>query len=115
MSFIPWYASRNLDEMCKYNKLALMSLRSRFHVKAFMVLTIADHLFIRNYIRSLLHIILRPILRPIVMVRTMVEPTVYCCCACISQLSYTGSKCIYILIYKLLINDGYIYTIYTIV
>ena len=43
-----------------------MSLRSRSHVKASMVLTRAVHLFIHNYIRSLLNIILRPI----VMVRT---------------------------------------------
>ena len=42
--------------------MALMSLRSRSHVKASMVLTIADNLFIHNYIRSLLNNILRPIL-----------------------------------------------------
>ena len=30
--------------------MALMSLRSRSHVKASMVLTRADHLFIHNYI-----------------------------------------------------------------
>ena len=41
--------------------MALMSLRSRSHVKASMVLTRADHLFIHNYIRSLLNNILRPI------------------------------------------------------
>ena len=34
--------------------MALMSLRSRSHVKASMVLTRADHLFIHNNIRSLL-------------------------------------------------------------
>ena len=39
-----------------------MSLRSRSHVKASMVLTRADHLCIHNYIRSLLNNILRPIL-----------------------------------------------------
>ena len=39
-----------------------MSLRSRSHVKASMVLMRADHLFILNYIRSLLNNILRPIL-----------------------------------------------------
>ena len=39
--------------------MALMSLRSRSHVKASMVLTRADHLFIHNYIRSLLNNILR--------------------------------------------------------
>ena len=38
-----------------------MSLRSRSHVKASMVLTRADNLFIHNYIRSLLNNILRPI------------------------------------------------------
>ena len=38
-----------------------MSLRSRSHVKASMVLTRADHLFIHNYIRSLLNNMLRPI------------------------------------------------------
>ena len=42
--------------------MGLMSLRSRSHVKASMVLTRADHLFIHNYIRSLLNNILRPIL-----------------------------------------------------
>ena len=47
-----------------------MSLRSRSHVKASMVLTRADHLFIYNYIRSLLNIIVRPIL----MVRTGLNP-----------------------------------------
>ena len=50
--------------------MTLMFLRSRSHVKASMVLTIADHLSIRNYIRSLLN----NILRPIVMVRTGIEP-----------------------------------------
>ena len=47
-----------------------MSLRSRSHVKASMVLTRAGHLFIHNYIRSLLNIILKPIL----MVWTRFEP-----------------------------------------
>ena len=65
--FIP---SGNLDKVFTYNHMALMSLRSRSHVKASMVLTRADHLFIHNYIRSLLNIILRPIL----MVRTRLEP-----------------------------------------
>ena len=51
----PFIPSRNLD-------ICLMSLRSRSHVKASMVLTRADHLFIHNYIRSLLNNILRPIL-----------------------------------------------------
>ena len=42
--------------------MALMSLRSRSHVKASVVLTRAYHLFIHNYIISLLKNILRPIL-----------------------------------------------------
>ena len=37
-----------------------MSLRSRSHAKASMVLTRADHLFLHNYIRSLLNNMLRP-------------------------------------------------------
>ena len=32
--------------------MALMSLRSRYHVKASMVLTRADNLFIHNYIEE---------------------------------------------------------------
>ena len=56
------------------NQLALISLRSRSHVKASMVLTRADHLFIHDYIRSLLHIIIIPIL----MVRTGLVPVSYC-------------------------------------
>ena len=51
--------------------MALMSLRSRSRVKASMILTKADHLFIYNYIRSLLN----NMLRHIVMVRTGLEPT----------------------------------------
>ena len=39
-----------------------MSLRSRSHVKASMVLTRADHLFTHDYIKSLLNNILQPIL-----------------------------------------------------
>ena len=50
--------------------MALMSIVIRSHVKASVVLTRADHLFIHNYIRSLLH----TIVRPIVMVRTRLEP-----------------------------------------
>ena len=42
--------------------MAIMSLGSRSHVKASMVLTRADHLFIHNHVRSLLNNILRPIL-----------------------------------------------------
>ena len=55
-----------------------MSLRSHSHVKASMVLTRADHLFIHNYIRSLINIIVRPIL----LVRTGLEPAYYCACVC---------------------------------
>ena len=59
----PLIPSRNLDGVFTYNHMALMSLRSRSHVKASMFLTTrADHLFIHNYIRSLLNNILRPIL-----------------------------------------------------
>ena len=39
-----------------------MSLRSRSHVKTYIMLMRAGHLFIQNYIRSLLNIILIPIL-----------------------------------------------------
>ena len=39
-----------------------MSLRSRYHVMASMVLTRADHFCIHTYIRSLLNIILKPML-----------------------------------------------------
>ena len=42
--------------------MALISLRSCSHVKASMVLTRVEHLFIHNYIRSLLNIILTPII-----------------------------------------------------
>ena len=38
--------------------MALMSLQSRSHVKTYMVLTRADHLFIHNYTGSPLNIIL---------------------------------------------------------
>ena len=74
--WIPFIPSMNLDEVCTNNDMVLMSLRSRSHVKAYMVLTRAVHLFIHNYIRSLLNIILRPI----VIVRTKVEPVSYCLC-----------------------------------
>ena len=53
--------------------MALMSLRSRSHIKASMVSTRADHLFIHNYIRSLLNIMLRPIFY-----RKGFEPASYC-------------------------------------
>ena len=55
--FIP---STNLDEFV-HLYMALISLRIRSHVKAVMVLTRADYLFIHNYIRSLLNNILRHI------------------------------------------------------
>ena len=51
--WIPFIPSRNLDEAFIYNHMAIMSLRSRSHVKASVVLTRADYLFIPNYIRSL--------------------------------------------------------------
>ena len=46
----PFITSRNLDEVFNYNEMTLMSLRSRTHVKASVVLTRADHLCIHNYI-----------------------------------------------------------------
>ena len=58
----PFISSRNLDEVFTYKNMALISFRSLSHVKASMVLTRDDHLFIHNYIRSLLNNILRPIL-----------------------------------------------------
>ena len=58
----PFILSKNLDEVFTYNNMALMSLRSRSHDKASIVLTRAYHLFIHNYIRVLLNNILRPIL-----------------------------------------------------
>ena len=69
----PFIPSRYLDEVITYNHMALISHRIHSHVKASMVLTKADHLFIHNYIRSLLTII--------VMVRTGLEPasiSIYC-------------------------------------
>ena len=42
--------------------MTLIFVRIRFHIKASIVLTRADHYYIHNYIRSLLNIILRPIL-----------------------------------------------------
>ena len=72
----PFTPSRNLDEVFTYNHMALISLRSLSHVKASMVLTRADHLFIHNYIRSHINIILRPI----ILDRTGLEPASYCLC-----------------------------------
>ena len=54
--------SRHLDDVFTYNHMVLMSLGSRSHFNAFVVLTRADHLFIHNYIRSLLNIMLTPML-----------------------------------------------------
>ena len=51
-SFIP---SRNLNKVFTYNHMAIISLRNRSRVKASVVITRADHLFIHNYIRSLLN------------------------------------------------------------
>ena len=45
------HPSRNLDEVFTYNHIALMSLRSRSHVMASVVLNRADHLCIHNHIR----------------------------------------------------------------
>ena len=47
----PFIPPRNLDEVFTYIHMTVMSLLSRSHVKASMVLTIADHLCIHNYIR----------------------------------------------------------------
>ena len=66
----PFIPSRNLDGLFTYNHMALMSLRSRSHIKPSLVLMSADHLLIHNYIRSILNIILRPI----IMVRPRLEP-----------------------------------------
>ena len=52
----PFVPSSDLDEVFTYNPMALMSLRSRSRIKAFVLLTRADH-YIHNYIRSLLNII----------------------------------------------------------
>ena len=53
--------------------MALMSLRSHSYVKASMVLTRTDHLFIHHYIRSLLN----NMLIPICIVRTGLESVPY--------------------------------------
>ena len=54
-----------------------MSLRSRSHDMASVVLARADNLFIHNYIRSLLNIILNPIL----LAWTMIESASYYRCS----------------------------------
>ena len=56
--------------------MALMSLRRRCRVKASMVLTRADNLFIHNYIRSLL------------MVRTRPEPESTYMYVCVSSINH---------------------------
>ena len=45
-----FYPIQNLDAVFIYNHIALTSLRSRSHVKAYVILTRADHLCIHNYI-----------------------------------------------------------------
>ena len=51
--------SRNLDDVFPYNHIALMSLRIRSQVKAYIVLMSEDYLCINIYIISPLHIMLR--------------------------------------------------------
>ena len=63
----------NLDVFLTYNHVALRFLRSSYNVKVSMVLTIADNLFLHNYIKSLLNIILKPIL----FTRTELKPASY--------------------------------------
>ena len=80
--------------------MAIISLRSRSHVKASVVLTRADHLFIHNYIISLLNIILISI----VMVLRWHEPVSYrtSYTACVSDVLATephSQLYIYIYIY----------------
>ena len=80
--------SWNLDEVFTYNHIALMYLRSRYRVKASVVLMNADNLCIHNYIVSLLNITLRPIL----MVRTGLEHASYFLFLyCLSKLIHTDS------------------------
>ena len=53
LNYIWWsldIPSRNLDEVFTYNHIDIMSLHSCSHVKASMVLTRADYLFLHNYI-----------------------------------------------------------------
>ena len=80
--------------------MAVISLRSRSHVKASIVLTRADHLCIHNYIRSLLNNSVRTML----MVRTRLEPA---SSACVSDdLETEQHRQLYIYIYIYI----YIYT-----
>ena len=71
----PFIPSRNLDEVFTDNHITLMSLRSRYHtcpfVKAAMVLTRVDYLFIHVYCTQLYNI--NSILRTIIIVRTGLE------------------------------------------
>ena len=46
----PFIPTRNLDEVFTNNHISLISLGSRPRIKASMVLTRADHLFIIKYI-----------------------------------------------------------------
>ena len=81
-----------------------MSLRSRSHVNASIIVMRPDDLCINNYIISFLNNILRPIL----MVRTRLEPVSYRMCVLrLNQLSYTGSWLIRIYIYINLIQYYY--------
>ena len=81
--------------------MLLMSLRSRSHVKASMVLTRADQLIIYNYIRSLLNIILRSIL----MVWTILEQATRVPCPK-HYMSDTLANYIYIYIYIYIYVDN---------
>ena len=89
--------------------MALMCLQSLSYVRASMVLTRADQLFIHNYMRSLLNIILRPIL----MIRTRLMCP-YCMYVCrLSKLRHTGSYVYTIhIIYTILLIQAIINTSY---
>ena len=73
-----------------------MSLRSSFHIKASMVLTRADHLFIYNNIILLFDIILLPNL----WVRRITKPASYVLCPCVSD-ALAIQSVIHIYIYQL--------------
>ena len=104
----PFIPSRNLDKVLTYNHIALMFIRSRSRVKASMILTRADHLFIHNYIRSILVITSKYYYKTYYNgpdgARTRVL-LIMCLAPC--QLSHTGSWNIYTrLTYS--IDDGYL-------
>ena len=65
------------DEVFTYTHMALISLRSRSRVKASMVLTRDDHLFIHNYVELRSH--LNNIIIPILMFRMRLEPRPNAC------------------------------------